>query len=616
MNSTTIHSLASKWLPPDSINDRQAAAMQCLLDCQQHALFEAWDPPGHRDEEKRAFLDQVADLNDRLIGGLKGYLDRARQLLNHQNDSPYDNVLIEHPPVNDLTQLDTAYEHKEMQGLELGDRLAFVLVAGGLGERLGYGGIKMEIPFEITSYTTYMQLYCQFILALQQRTAERLNRPDLRVPFLIMTSDGTNARLKAYLEENSYFGLDRDHVHLFEQTLVPAVSDKNATLATQGPYQLILKPGGHGDVHQQLHTRGYAKMLKDLGKTHLVFLQDTNAQVTNLILPAVGVSAEHGYAFNFVCVPRVPREPIGAVVKLISDEGERTVNIEYNQLEAFFKAKGMAGDQPDDTGFSPYPGNINLLVVELAPYIQVLERTGGLVAEFINPKYADESKETFLTPTRVETLMQDLAGSYPPGTPIGVTLFNRDWALAALKNSLPSAQAKARAGQPSYSATAAESAYYQSQRIRLKLAGVDVGSEKKTTFHDIPFLDGARVVMSPLFSLVLTDTRHNIEGGQLSPHASLVIEGRDITLRNINLSGTSALVIRACDGAHVAVDGLTLNEPGYTFEPLPDNALQDPDTPAYLRIRGYRRITHKPAVYEFDQPGQYRIDSKGRVTRD
>jgi UDP-sugar pyrophosphorylase len=32
----------------------------------------------------------------------------------------------------------------------------FVLVAGGLGERLGYNGIKVELPSEITTETSYV----------------------------------------------------------------------------------------------------------------------------------------------------------------------------------------------------------------------------------------------------------------------------------------------------------------------------------------------------------------------------------------------------------------------------------------------------------------------------
>ncbi len=45
----------------------------------------------------------------------------------------------------------------------------FVLVAGGLGERLGYGDIKLRLPSETCTMTTYLQLYIGQILHLQSR---------------------------------------------------------------------------------------------------------------------------------------------------------------------------------------------------------------------------------------------------------------------------------------------------------------------------------------------------------------------------------------------------------------------------------------------------------------
>lgn len=36
--------------------------------------------------------------------------------------------------------------------------VAFVLVAGGLGERLGYGGIKVSLPSELTTGKCYLQV--------------------------------------------------------------------------------------------------------------------------------------------------------------------------------------------------------------------------------------------------------------------------------------------------------------------------------------------------------------------------------------------------------------------------------------------------------------------------
>jgi UDP-sugar pyrophosphorylase len=74
-----------------------------------------------------------------------------------------------------------------------------------------------------------------------------------------------------------------------------------------------------------------------------------------------------------------------------------TVNVEYNQLDPLLRsAAGGKGDENDtETGYSPYPGNINQLIFALEPYLKVLEQTKGVLEEFVNPKYADEARSTF-----------------------------------------------------------------------------------------------------------------------------------------------------------------------------------------------------------------------------
>ena len=42
-----------------------------------------------------------------------------------------------------------------------------MLLAGGLGERLGYNGIKIALPAEITTGRCYLQYYIDSLLALQ-----------------------------------------------------------------------------------------------------------------------------------------------------------------------------------------------------------------------------------------------------------------------------------------------------------------------------------------------------------------------------------------------------------------------------------------------------------------
>lgn len=82
-----------------------------------------------------------------------------------------------------------------------------------------------------------------------------------------------------------------------------------------------------------------------------------------------------------------------------------------------------AGDVNDESGFSPFPGNINQIIIKLEPYVRQLEETGGVIAEFVNPKYRDATRTAFKKPTRLECMMQDYPKSLPRTEAVGFTTY-------------------------------------------------------------------------------------------------------------------------------------------------------------------------------------------------
>jgi UDP-sugar pyrophosphorylase len=606
--STLPDSLKPK-IAASLLDEEQIGLLEVLMAHGQQHIVDGWDEAGTNDEGKLAFLRQLKQVDRDYPGGIGAYLAKARQLLQDPSAgaAPGSGAHLEAPEVTDLTRHDDVYREMERRGLAQTGSIAFVLVAGGLGERLGYDGIKIELPIELTAHTTYLQRYCEMVKAMEERANRARVGKRVTIPFFIMTSGGTCARTVGVLEDHDYFGLDPAQVPVREQHLVPSISDREARLVLDDAYSLQLKPNGHGDIHALLHQDGFAEAARSMGKTHLVFIQDTNAQIADLILPALGASLEKDHDFNFVCVPRVPAEPLGAVVRIRESEQVRTIAVEYNVLDRFLHELEGTGDEADASGYSPYPGSINLLVVKLDSYLGVLRETGGAVAEFINPKYTDYSRTSFASPTRIETLMQDLACSYGPGARIGVSLFERGWALAALKNKLESAMALAAAGAPSYSATVAESGFYASGRIKLAAAGAEIEASEETNFHGIPFTRGARVVLSPSYALCLADAAPKLRKVYLSKDASLVIDGEDVILEDVRLEGGSGLVIRACPGASVTVRDLRLTKPGAPFKELGVDELHDPEVSPILKMRGYRNESPAPVVFDIDEPGSYLI---------
>jgi UDP-sugar pyrophosphorylase len=71
-------------------------------------------------------------------------------------------------------------------------------------------------------------------------------------------------------------------------------------------------------------------------------------------------------------------------------------------------------------------GNINQLIFRLGPYVSNLEKSHGVMGEFVNPKYADAAKTVFKKPTRLECMMQDYpkVGQPPARLQICRRIFN------------------------------------------------------------------------------------------------------------------------------------------------------------------------------------------------
>ena len=445
--------------------------MESLIAEGQGHLFASWPSPGQRDDDKRRLLVQLRHLDASYAGGLVGYVRNARRLLadSKQGVNPFEGCVPSVPEGERLdfgSQAFREYERKgaprrqpgpgrapqcmqrvgqpchsprpvdraRCAGVEAAADAAFVLVAGGLGERLGYTGIKLALPSESASGACFLQLYVESILALQAKA--QASRPGRVLPLAIMTSDDTHARTEALLAAHANFGAAPGQVRLLKQEKVACLSDNQARLALLGsdPFQVQTKPHGHGDVHMLLHSSGLAAEWAAAGLAWVCFFQDTNGQVFRALPAALGVSAAAGYDVNSLAVPRRAREAIGALTRLTCPAAEPgaaartvTINVEYNQLDPLLRATVAPEGDTDDpaTGFSPFPGNINQLVLSLTTYVAELRRHGGVIAEFVNPKYADAGRETFKSSTRLECMMQDFPKSLPEGAKVGFTVINQ-----------------------------------------------------------------------------------------------------------------------------------------------------------------------------------------------
>lgn len=288
----------------------------------------------------------MAHFDKNYPGGIKNYYERAKQLVTDSANSlnPYDDYDATIPEGIALhynaDNLDNIAHYENIGAKEL-QYTCFVLVAGGLGERLGYPGIKVAIPFDLLANKTFLNYYIDYILAFQKKFCPA----GTRIPLLIMTSGDTHEKTLDLLEKNNNYGMEKDQIIIVKQEKVPAIVDNDAHFSLQnvdGKLVLETKPHGHGDIHTLLYMSGAVDKWHKEGKKWVIFFQDTNPLAFRCYSALLGVTVEKGFEFNSVAVRRKPEDAVGAIVSLIHKQTKKnlTINVEYNQLKGLFKDKG------------------------------------------------------------------------------------------------------------------------------------------------------------------------------------------------------------------------------------------------------------------------------------
>lgn len=234
--------------------------------------------------------------------------------------------------------------------------------------------------------------------------------------------------------------------------------------------------------------------------------------------------------------------PYAAVLKMM---GARTAG---HALCACFAAGALNAYEPPTLSHSPRLLPTSLSYISLA---------GGLVPEFVNPKYADAAKSKFKKPTRLECMMQEHPKVMPSGSIHGYTQFP-DWTYSPVKNSVDEARGKLAVGAPGRSAAEGELEYYDAGVNALSGAGVPLDKAAYPPFSVFGFTlrEPPHIVLHPNFAVSfagLTAKLPSPAAVAIAPRSTLVVEGPDVVIESLQLDG--ALVIKAVPGARVGECG-------------------------------------------------------------
>ena len=199
-------------------------------------------------ESQEKLLDAIANLNWSFEEDLKCPVD----LTGKDRDIR---------PIKGLHQAEIQVRKDEFEAIGVEaiqqSKVAAVLLAGGMGTRLGVDGPKGAYDIGITKplYIFEQQM---------NNLKEVVEKCGKIVPLYIMTSDKNHEQTLAFWKEHNYFGYPETEVKFFKQDMAPAV-DYNGKIILETKDMPALSPNGNGGWFVSLQRAGLDKDLHARG---------------------------------------------------------------------------------------------------------------------------------------------------------------------------------------------------------------------------------------------------------------------------------------------------------------------------------------------------------------
>ncbi len=205
-------------------------------------------------------------------------------------------------------------------------QVGMILVAGGLGTRLGFDQPKGLFPLGPLSHRTLFQILLEQLLAVRTRYG-------VSIPLYVMTSPATDAVTREYLNEQRWFGLPKDDCHIFCQATMWAVDERFERILLESPDSLFLGPDGHGGMLSALAKSGCLADAQQRGVEHFFYGQIDNPLLQVCDDLFLGSHVLAGSEMTTQVVPK--RQPLERVGNVVSIDGKVQV-IEYSDLSEDF----------------------------------------------------------------------------------------------------------------------------------------------------------------------------------------------------------------------------------------------------------------------------------------
>jgi UDP-N-acetylglucosamine/UDP-N-acetylgalactosamine diphosphorylase len=219
--------------------------------------------------EKATLYEQLSSFDPEKINEIT---DRA---LNPPKSEDADNQSGLEPLPDSATAsiLDSKEEDIEKwyeSGLDLigENKVAVVLMAGGQGTRLGSSAPKGCFDIGLPSKKSLFQIQAERIRRIQRLAQKKAGKGEVVVPWYVMTSGPTRGPTEQYFEEHEYFGLEKENVIIFEQGVLPCISNEGKILL-ESKGKVAVAPDGNGGIYKALMTSIVMADMRKRGIEHI-----------------------------------------------------------------------------------------------------------------------------------------------------------------------------------------------------------------------------------------------------------------------------------------------------------------------------------------------------------
>ncbi|QPG96089.1 hypothetical protein C2857_003147 [Epichloe festucae Fl1] len=279
-------------------------------------------------QDKAALYDQLSGFNPAYINEIT-----KRALGETKSDSP--DTLEPLPESAQASILDSSADDIKKwygSGLDLigNNKVAVVLMAGGQGTRLGSSAPKGCYDIGLPSHKSLFQIQAQRIRKIQELAAKKVGADSsVVVPWYIMTSGPTRRPTEQFFEENNYFGLDKANIKIFEQGVLPCISDQGKILL-ESKGKVAVAPDGNGGIYQALVVSGVLDDMRKRGIEHIHAYCVDNCLVKVADPVFVGFSSSLNVDIATKVVRK--RDATESVGLIISKNGKPDV-VEYSEID-------------------------------------------------------------------------------------------------------------------------------------------------------------------------------------------------------------------------------------------------------------------------------------------